>query len=107
MGYSQKELARKFENGHSTGKASAVSISEIGTHGTFLMGYGWAIYAFRRSRDGEVFLYPDWHGYSNTTSKHITQLKRRLSGYETGDGRPNKKMGSLKTAGNDELEELL
>lgn len=38
---------------------------------TVLIGYGWAVYAERWH--GQFYFFPEWHGYSRTTSKHYRE----------------------------------
>lgn len=42
-----------------------------------LIGYNWAVYGYRWH--GQFYLFPDWHGYSSTTSKHVNAMHREAS----------------------------
>jgi len=70
------ELGRMFINGANRGTASRTSIVE-GKNATYLVDYGWAILAKRNKTTGKITYYSGWDSYSQTTSKHITQLGLR------------------------------
>jgi len=53
------------------------------SNGGMIVGYGWAVYARRKT------VYTGWRGYSSTTSKHITLITRAAPGkYSTSSKRP-------------------
>lgn len=73
------ELIKRFIRGETTGTASRMEIREMGD-GTALVGYGWALYAYR-SPSGEIQLYNGWDGYSSTTTKHLRYFKPDEASY--------------------------
>lgn len=73
MTYSNANLARHFKTGGTNGQANSMKIEEDDDGTAVLWGYGWAVYAFR-TPGGNVFRFPDWGGYSQTSNRHMTLL---------------------------------
>ncbi|MGD9381093.1 MAG: hypothetical protein PVI03_01475 [Candidatus Thorarchaeota archaeon] len=73
MTTSTSDLGDKFRRGATRGQASRTTIVN-GNGFTYLVDYGWAVLAKRNKRTGRITAYPDWWGYSPSTSKHISQL---------------------------------
>ena len=71
--YAQDELAKRFFDGETTGKASNVKIVETDNE-TLLVGYNWAVYAARNKDTGETTYYKGWYGYSPSTSSQLTRM---------------------------------
>lgn len=65
MSYSQSDLAGRFAQGYTTGKASNVEIHELDDGSTVLVGYGHAVYA-HRSAAGRITTYYGWYNSDNT-----------------------------------------
>lgn len=75
---SQADLAKMFVDGAGDGRASHMHISDLGV-GTALVGYGWAIYAYREGETRRFFFFEGWRGYSKiTTSKHLPAIRHHL-----------------------------
>lgn len=88
----QKQLADEFVLGlvKKNKKAAALSVVVENDGSTTLRSYGWAVLA-HRSVDGILTTFPDWRGYSQTTSgKHLVALRLALIGlsHTEGNGRP-------------------
>jgi len=73
MTISTSDLGEKFRRGDMGGQSSNTQIVD-GKGFTYLVDYGWAVLAKRNKRTGRITAYPDWWGYSPSTSKHISQL---------------------------------
>ena len=80
----QYKLARRFKEGEdpdSIPKASNVEVeSAEGSDDEFeayIVGYNWAMYAGRKS-DGEIVVFTGWYGYSQTTSKQMSEIKHGI-----------------------------
>lgn len=85
--HSHRSLVDAFANGATEGRSSSMHIRRAPDGGTFLTSYNWAVIA-HRGRDGKITQYPDWSGYSvTTTSKHMNGLWRL--GGEQARGRPS------------------
>lgn len=67
------ELVAGFFRGSEQGTASRSRIVEKSGH-VVLLHYGWAVLAERVGNSYVV--YPDWHGYSSTTSRIVNLVKR-------------------------------
>lgn len=70
---SQSNLANRFRDGATSGRASNVQIVELCGGWTALVGYGWAAYAVR-TNDGTIHYYKGWYGYSPSTSCQLTAM---------------------------------
>jgi hypothetical protein len=84
---SQRELAERFERGDDPDSIPPASNVEVqsaeGSDDEFeayIVGYNWAMYAGRTS-EGSVVVFTGWHGYSNSTSKQMGQVKGGI-GYD-------------------------
>lgn len=55
--------------------------------GGMIIGYGWAVYAKGRT------VYMGWHGYSTTTSKHLTLIRRGAPGMTARTSSKRPKVG--------------
>lgn len=71
---SQRELGRAFQNGATEGKASNVQLMDLDDV-TAVVGYGWAIYAYRDKETGTITAHRGWHGYSPSTSSQMTRMR--------------------------------
>ena len=91
MTTSTSDLGDKFRRGDKDGRSSNTQIVN-GKGFTYLVDYGWAVLAKRNKRTGRLTAYPDWYGYSPSTSKHVTQLDLRGVKWK-GEGR--KKLADL------------
>lgn len=69
----QRELAERFAEGATDGKASNAQIRRLVGGQTALVGYGWAVYAVR-SPSGTITAYRGWYGYSPATSTQLTRM---------------------------------
>lgn len=81
----QYDLAKWFAEGDDVdGLPLASNVKAESAEGSddkfeaYLVGYNWAMYAGRTS-EGSVVLFTGWHGYSNTTTNQIGQLRRGIS----------------------------
>lgn len=71
---SQRDLARSFENGATSGKASSIEICEIeGGHAIVDTRGKGAVYAYRYP-SGQVVAFEGWYGYSPSTSSMLTKM---------------------------------
>jgi len=78
MTISNNQLAKNFVTGQHPNvndrNSNRMAIKEKENH-TIIEGYGHALYAIKYR--GTVIVFNDWRGYSQTTSKHLTQIKRK------------------------------
>ena len=63
-----------FTNGEEAKNHSGSLHSEDRGDGmTLLVGYNWAVYAI--NWHGQFYKFPEWHGYSTTTSRHWNMME--------------------------------
>lgn len=95
------DVVERFFDGRTHGVAANMSIGKTDAGGTFLMGYGHAVYAYRPP-DGrfDPVLFTGWRGASASTTQHIALCHDRTDIHI--DGRP----GTSDVSGDPDLDVL-